>query len=463
MSVDNEDQNESEQTAKVHLLVRMLAETAFAAHLVVAAIYWWLSPQGFSVDHSRFWLKSVVPLATMAVAVAGLVGMLRPHYPTTVIAALSFASAWIGGALAGRIIFPVSLRGFWIVGLAVGLIAWGLTLVALPWDFKTLRRSCVLLTMATLVGVFVVWAQLPPLPSTDAYISPDDKLKQFLLSPSDSSVEAIVEIGDHFTIMPPSGEITLRRDKVRLTVSPFLEFDRTSPDRCWSILAPSASTARRQCRGFSSTPNSSQMWRYSDDAKFYLHGGQSSDAVEFSCYTRVERDTYSHLNSFTVLEVVGHEQLSLIFSPCPETNIDVLPADYPTGRPARFAYLDGTGKFLVVEASSGEKGPFHPLESGPLTPGDEFSISLFDRETFVATVTLDDWPTQASTAISPTAGWGVPVNAIEFQRHGDKESSPVTIWITLASTGVGRGWEVVGHQEGTYRNQIKVTTNNKEE
>ena len=54
------------------------------------------------------------------------------------------------------------------------------------------------------------------------------------------------------------------------------------------------------------------------------------------------------------------------FSPSPDEIIDVLQADYPFGRPARFAFLDDAGQFHVCEASSGEKGPFrgwHPAGS----------------------------------------------------------------------------------------------------
>ena len=82
--------------------------------------------------------------------------------------------------------------------------------------------------------------------------------------------------------------------------------------------------------------------------------------------TRLEQTVYSHLNSFCDVEIRGHRELSLEFSPCPGVAIDVLPFDYPFGRPARFAFLDRAGTFRVVEASSGEKGPFKLLASGPL-------------------------------------------------------------------------------------------------
>ena len=71
-------------------------------------------------------------------------------------------------------------------------------------------------------------------------------------------------------------------------------------------------------------------------------------------------------------------------------------------------------------------------------------------------VVLADWSAQADTTLSPTAGWGVPVNAIEFSLAGDAPSSPASIFVTLAATSVGRGWDCVGHRPGTYRNRIRA-------
>lgn len=65
---------------------------------------------------------------------------------------------------------------------------------------------------------------------------------------------------------------------------------------------------------------------------------------------------------------------------------------------------------------------------------------------------FEDWAAQVSTAPSPTAGWGVPQNSIQF--FSSRSGSLVAL--TLAETGPGRGWASVGHAEGTYRNRIHV-------
>ena len=129
--------------------------------------------------------------------------------------------------------------------------------------------------------------------------------------------------------------------------------------------------------------------------------------------------------------------------------------DYPFGRPARFAYVDEAA-VSVVEASSGEKGPFHILAQGRLERSSSLEITLCDEDRAIGRLTLLVWPAQASTQLSPTAGWGVPENAIEFSLSGDEPTSPASLFITLAATSVGRGWDSVGHAAGTYRNRITI-------
>jgi hypothetical protein len=70
--------------------------------------------------------------------------------------------------------------------------------------------------------------------------------------------------------------------------------------------------------------------------------------------------------------------------------------------------------------------------------------------------TLLDWSAQASAQLCPTAGWGVPENAIEFSLNGDELTSPASLFVTLAAASVGRGWDCVGHAAGTYRNRIEI-------
>ncbi len=64
---------------------------------------------------------------------------------------------------------------------------------------------------------------------------------------------------------------------------------------------------------------------------------------------------------------------------------------------------------------------------------------------------LKDFSSEASTELSPTAGWGLPMNAIELWPTGG-----CLVVITLAGTSVGRGYDSVGHRAGTYRGRMLV-------
>jgi hypothetical protein len=179
-------------------------------------------------------------------------------------------------------------------------------------------------------------------------------------------------------------------------------------------------------------------------------------SISIDAVTRLDRSVFSHLNSFCDIEVRGHRRLALQFLPCGGKRIEVLRFDYPFGRPARFAYVDEARRFRVVEASSGEKGPFRILAEGRLDRSNSLEITLCDNLRAIARLTLLDWSAQASTQLSPTAGWGVPENAIEFSLSGDEPTSPASLFITLAATSVGRGWDSVAHVAGTYRNRIAI-------
>src|SRR4051812_4529984 len=102
-------------------------------------------------------------------------------------------------------------------------------------------------------------------------------------------------------------------------------------------------------------------------------------SILLKAMTRLPRPILSHLNAYGDLEVWGHRRLALSSSPCPETLIEVRPADYPAGRPLRLASLDARGGFYVVEATSGEKGPFRELAAGRMSRSESPVITLHDR------------------------------------------------------------------------------------
>lgn len=431
-------------------MIRMTVDVALALHLAAAVGWLWISPKGFPIFSSPTVTNWLLPLLTIGVASLGLMAMHRGRREEAAITVLCFASAWAAGAIGCRLLFPVSCRVLWLLPMATALA--GITLYVLMTLNARKRFVVALPTVLTGIatGALAVWWQVPPAPSTSPW-HPDRKKTEARQSSEPLPTNLSLAAGVQFR--PAIGRFEVERNGVHLSCDPLLTFDRISPDRCWSLFAPRPRV--RRPTGLRSLEEA-QIVSYDDRASVNLPTPSNNDELRLEAETPVPADTYSHLNSFCYLETVGHKRLSIVFSPCPEDAFDVVPADYPTGRPARFAYLDDSSKFHVCEARSGEKGPFRKLASGPLKRGDSLAIELRDEGRPIVTIIFDDWSCQLSTSMSPSAGWSVPVNAIEFQRMGDAATDSAGIWITLAATAVGRGFETVGHAAGTYRNRVTI-------
>jgi hypothetical protein len=427
-------------------MVIRLAGVIFAAHLALAVGWWMLTPKGFPPGHSRFVLNSVLPPVTVLVVCLGLFGLIRkrPRISATVLLCLSLV--WAVAAVTAKIVFPFSFRNLWWPGFAAGALG-----MICSWrlirGYPLPRAAIPGIVASAFVGVFVVSSERPPAASTEPVN------EEMTTADSYTQQERTHDSRVPVTFDAEGARLDVQAGPLRLTCDPLLTFDRVSSDGFWSIFArrPPERSALQPVSGAHSS-----FWHYSDRSTVLLRNSVAPVAADLTANTPVDHDTFSHLNSYCVLEVSGHTQLSLSFSPCPDVLIDAVESDYPVGRPARFAFLDEARIFHVVEATSGEKGPFHPFASGQLERGAPLTISFHDQRKLAATVTLNDWSAQVSTDLSPTAGWGVPMNAIEFQRIGAPESAPVMIWITLAGTSVGRGWDTVGHRAGMYRNRIRI-------
>jgi hypothetical protein len=423
-----------------------LAGIMFAAHLMLAVGWWLLTPKGFPPAHSRFWLNSVLPPVAALAVCLGLFGLIRKRTRISGTILLCLSVVWAVTTITAKIVFPFSFRYLWWPGLAAAALGM-ISSWRLIRGCRMPRAAIPGMVVSAFVGVFVVSSERPPAASTrpinEEGPTPDMSTPRERTDDRHAPVKFDAE----------DARVDAQAGPLRLTCYPLLTFDRISPDGFWSILA------RRPPERLLLQPvpgADSNFWRYSDHSSILFRDARSPVVADLTAVTPIEHDTFSHLNSYCVLEVSGHSQLALSISPCPDVLIDAVDSDYPVGCPARFACLDEIGSFRVVEATSGEKGPFHPLASGHLDRVAPLTIWIHDQRRLAATVTLDDWSSQVSTDLSPTAGWGVPMNAIEFQRIGAPESSPVMIWITLAATSVGRGWDAVGHRAGTYRNRIRI-------
>jgi hypothetical protein len=438
--------------AKFALQSRLFWLFVLVGHAFGAAAWVAFMPRGFPLSHARFWANVAVPVAIIACVIAALAEARRGRLAVTRSVLLSLATMWIVAAIVGRMIFPTSLELRWLAPLFLGA---AVALAANAAHLRSVRLPTHTLALALLlgagIGAALPWMQRAPVASTrppNASMAvalaghiPDDLPRTRRVGP------ALVTLGD--------GQLTVSHDRYVVYVNPLLTFISRSPDRCWTSLAPR--DARVGPRRRLVQAGADGMLHYSGDGPSNLWVGSSDDLrVSVVANSHLPQPVYSHLNTFCELQLAGHRKLAVSFSPCPDARIHVVPSDYPVGRPARCAYLGVDGVFRVVEASSGEKGPFRELASGRLARDQSLSLTFHDDGRPFCTVTLDDFASQASTELSPTAGWGLPMNAIEFSRDSERETSPASVFVTLAGTSVGRGWDSVGHAAGTYRNRMTI-------
>lgn len=427
-------------------MARRLVLIVFAMHAIGAAAWFWLMPGGWPASAPQFWVDQVWPLAMIAASLAGI-GALATNRDRIVLAiAAAFVAQSAGVAAAALVVFPDS--GAW---LAVRALPAALVMLAMlvPWRTSARRWHLAPAVVGLAIGAAVTRAERAPVPATRALDVAPPAL------PTDAvRASGIVELQPDVWFAPAGAAVRIAAPPIELDVAPLLSFTSRSPDGGWVMFA--------DARDRRAPPRSFDRIAHHDDEAIASYTDSivqvaAHDAtVDITGFTRLDAPTYSHLNTFARLAIAGHQRLSLAFSPAPDARIEVTHADYPTGKPATFACLGADGVFRVLRASSGEKGPFTELAAGPLAQGASLSFVIYDQGQAIARVTLDDWSAQLATQPSPTAGWGVPVNAIEFGLAATDPRSPAAIFVTLAATSVGRGFDSVGHAAGTYRNRIRV-------
>ncbi len=423
------------------------------AHLVAAAFGWWFMPHGFAFTHPRFWANQVLPWIIIALCIAGLYSISKHRIALARFIMTGMAATYFTAAIAGAIIFPISGRR-----PAIPAILFGFLLLCVGWFSY---RKCGKHRVATsagiaaglLLGILLPLSQRGAAPATHPISSNTQPQPVEGLTEDPPNV---IRLADFAALSPQHGNITIHYGPVLVGIEPMLQFISRSPDRCWTIFAPVYARSPR-------TPWLSN-WKLPDaNSPTYFGWSQwgtlsidppTDNILKLEANTYLSSPIYSHLNSYCTLNIQGHERLFLSFSPCPHDRIEVTYSEYPTGQPARLAYLAANNTFRVVEASSGEKGPFKQLAQGPLKRDEPLTITLYNNDTPVGRITLEDFAAQASTQPSPTAGWRLPENAIEFTLFNNRPDSQAGIWITLAGTSVGRGWDAVGHAPGTYQNRM---------
>lgn len=374
---------------------RHLTRTLLIGQVVLCLMVLAVAPHGFPADHPRFWLHTALPGA----------GLLACVVLTRFVGLGALATTTIWGG------FAVGLLGFFreeaLLPAVVALCVAGLgALLARRLEPGAHPMGVLFFT----AGLLSAAALRGPPPTTH---------------PGGPSIEG------RFVSTPPIHQA----GDVRIQVDPRLDVHDASRHRFQTALGPSA------------LPLSGRIRVEESPGTTRVHGE-----------TLVPADVYAHLSTYASITLTGHEALSLAFSPCPTHRFPVEPADYPWGRPVQVATVSDDRTFRVQRARSGEKGPFTTLCQSRLPADAALEITVFDRDLPVARIGMLDYARQLSTALSPAAGYGLPQNALTFRRLGDDPSAPVWIHATLAGTGIGIGWDSVGHEAGRYPNRIEVLT-----
>ncbi len=405
-----------------------------------AGLAWFLLPHGFSLGDPLAWANGAGLAVLAAASLAGWAGALRGRQGPLRAAAWLWVGVWLGLACALPLVFPVT--GPKALVLALGGLAWaGLALVLAKRGRGRLGLAC--LVWGAILGAQQVHARRGSDPGTrPANPTPLVELPQGPLGPvAGASVD-----GAGWVRLALAG-------RARLELDPVLRFHSRSPDRAWTILAGRAAHRRQ--------PFLLERVGRAEGVVQCAFGGERPGVVQvrslsgprLSLESRrtLSAPVYSHLNHAWAAHVHGPRGRWWIRFGESEPQ-EVLPHDYPIGRPARFATLREPDRLELVEASSAEKGPFKTLAVSEVRGPIRLTVGCGDAT--LVRLTLEDWAGQASLQRSPTAGWGLPENAIEFWR--DEGGTGVWISASYAATSVGRGWDSVGHAAGTYRNRILI-------
>lgn len=428
----------------------------FAGHAVAALAWWWLMPGGFPWTDPHQWTNRVVPPVVALGAFFGWRGLMQRRTAPTSALAAAVVVLWTVMLVTACLLYPVSARRFGPPGAAATAALAAAWWLLAPTSERFARSQRWTWLVAAVLGVCLPWSIRSAPPTTHPLnVTPPD----FTHIPGgDVELDALMR-GRRVHLVPGDGRVVYEADDVMIEVQPLLTFESRSPDRCWTLYAPQADRLGppRQFVGRRSIDDVALL-RYLDDGAHTLRvrSRRESNLCEIEAFGSYPHDVYSHLNTFCQVTIHSPYDLRLAFSPCPETPIAVRSFDYPFGRPAQFAYLRDDGVFVIAEASSGEKGPFRTVAEGPLGRDAPLGVTVETSGDRLATIVFDDWAAQASTELSPTAGWGVPQNAVEFQRLEGGVDTTIAFWLTLAGTSVGRGFDSVGHKAGTYRNRLRI-------
>lgn len=402
----------------------LLAISLLALPAAASAVLW--RPLGtFPLGSLSFWASTGFVAAAWLSALLGFFAAAtrRPALLVTCSLAPAFALQALG--FGGRFLFPDTFRAVWLGPAALGVL-WSVASLPLLGTLAR-RRDAVLAfllsaALGTPGGVAQALARRPRSPPGTRPSNPAPVAATAEPSPQ----RVVARCGDH-----------------RVDVLPFLTFESTSRDGFWPRAGPPDV--------LQGEPEPSLRSLRVDERD----GGFALEAT-----TELPHAVHSHLNRFLEVQLRGFDAPALTLSPTGDQAFPLLPFDYPHGRPAQFAAVLDDDTLLVARGTDAEKGPFVTLARGPLAGAERLALGVFDGTTLVARLTVDGFVAQADRGPSPTAGYGVPANVLEFgvpPLQPEGEPKPVgVLHLSLAESGVGEGLDTVTHAAGRYWVRVEL-------
>ena len=384
-----------------------------ALHIGAAGVWWWLMPGSFPSSATEFWVNQFWPPVIVVVLVVALLARGKLGEALLPAALAAIPAFWLTFGLSARLTFDQSFESAWHTPF---VLAFGL---AVLWIHKMrLRvRAWWLVPLFVIPAAIFGWAlpgtQRAPEPSTTPVGA------SFAPPPPVLGDAKVIKLAKDAQVRPDEGRVVVKRDKMILNVLPFLSFTDRSPDRSWVALAPEG-TSKPTNRILAAKVRDGAGWKlYYKDEGGSVMGVSILQALGFSpiaidASSRIEQPIFSHLNTYAEIAVSGHTKLTVSFSPVPDKRVELA----APAAAERFAYVDANDTFHIMQAATRQRGPFTEIASGHLKKGDALVVTLYDGDKAAFAISLADWSAQASTALSPTAGAGVPVNAIEMLRAG---------------------------------------------
>jgi hypothetical protein len=381
---------------------------------------------------SDTWLPGFAGLVILAALVRFVFFKSSGLFVSLVSAAI--AGGWLGAIVVGSVLFPISVG----VERSIGPAAIAIALAVLAWaTMLRIGTSFAAGLAGAAVGIVEVLAQRAPPPTT---------------RPLGGTISEVH--GEPTTEDASTGQVSFPCGKEHVRVRPLLTFESRSPDATWTLLAPpEAFGPHRKLDGFLKEKSGFRA-HYTDDGESSLIATKDAKGLDIEATSKLPRAIHSRLNAFATIHVPFETSLS--FSPTGKAKFAIDSADESAASQLHFAYLGPDLVFRMVRSSNAGPGQYTELARGHLGRDEPLTIEIRhkDGSTGTCRLTFKDWSSQLSTEPSPAGGPGIPQNSIQLVPRG-KETS---ILLTLAEPGPGRGWQSVGHAEGTYKNRIRVDT-----